>query len=268
MNDLLVQENEQLKELDESKAKQIKAVFAPMVEMLEGFEAEYKNVMALDISPDKCKQAKKLRIAVSKVRTNADKVRKAQKEEYLRAGNAIQGVYNILKFAVVDKEEKLKDIETHFERMEADRIASLEISRVADLEKYDVDGSTMNLGNMPDEVWKNYLSGVKNNFESVKEAERKAEADRIETEKKHVLYTERNNMLSPYEKIRREYEKLKIEAAKKALEEKKTLSAPDKEKLFSVAKKLRNTKTTVKSSKAKKALEEAAKLLDIVANDM
>lgn len=192
---LVIKENEQLKGLEESKAKQIKAVFAPMIKMLENFEEKYKEVTELEISPDKCKRAKRLRIDISKVRTEADKVRKTQKEEYLRAGNAIQGVYNILKYAVADKEEKLKDIETHYERIEEAKKEQLQIDRQAELEKYEADGEFIDLGNMPDEVWKNYFAGVKNNYESIKVAERKAEEERIERERIYRLDEERRSSI-------------------------------------------------------------------------
>lgn len=195
MKDLIVQENEQLKGIDDAKSAQIKAVFQPMVEMLESFEEKYKKVTALEISPDKCKQAKRLRLDISRVRIDADKVRKTQKEEYIRAGNAIQGVYNILKFAVTDKEEKLKDIETHFERIEEVRKSQLQLDRSAELAKYEANGEFVDLGNMPDEVWKNYLAGVKNNYESIKEAERKAEEERVEAIRIDSLGRERRESI-------------------------------------------------------------------------
>ena len=179
MNDLIKQETELLKGLVESKAAQIKAVFQPMVVMLENFEEKYTEIIALDISPDKCKQAKRLRIDISRVRIDADKVRGEQKAEYIRAGNAIQGVYNILKYAVTDKEEKLKDVELHYEKIEEEKKAKLQIDRALELSRYEASGDFVDLGNMPDEVWTNYLAGVKNNYEAGKEAERKAEADRI-----------------------------------------------------------------------------------------
>jgi len=205
MNDLLVQETEQLKGLDESKAKQIKAVFDPMVKMLEGFEDSFNGIIALDISPKKCVLAKRLRLDISKIRVSADKERKILKEEYLRGGNAVQGVYNILKFAVVDKEEKLKDIELHYEKIEEEKKAKSQIDRALELSRYEASGEFVDLGNMPDEVWNNYLAGVKNNYEAIKEAERKAEADRIEQEKKEA---------AEREAMRAENERLKIEAEK------------------------------------------------------
>ncbi len=194
---LVKKENEQLKGLEESKAAQIKAVFQPMVEMLESFEEKYKGITALKISPDKCKQAKRLRIDIARVRIDADKVRKVQKEEYLRAGQAIQGVYNILKFAVVDKEEKLKDIELHYEKIEEAKIDALREERETELFKYNADLPSGNLGEMEESVWINYINGVRLNDEAIKEAERKAEEERIEAERIDNLHDERKNSILP-----------------------------------------------------------------------
>ena len=221
MNDLLVQETEQLKGLDESKAKQIKAVFDPMVKMLEGFEESFDDVIALDISPEKCVLAKRLRLDISKIRVSADKERKILKEEYLRGGNAVQGVYNILKFAVVDKEEKLKDIELHYEKIEEEKKAKLQIDRALKLSQYEASGDFVDLGNMPDGVWEIYLTGIKNSYEAIKEAERKTEADRIAQEKKEAV--EREAMRAENERLKVEAEK----AEKKRIAEQKKL---DKEK--------------------------------------
>ncbi len=196
MNELTI--SKELAGLEKSKARQIEAVFAPMVKMLKEFEAVYDEIAALEINPDTCKKAKRLRLDIAKVRIDADKVRKEQKEEYLRAGNAIQGVYNILKFAVADKEEKLKDIETHYERIEAEKKARLQAERELELVKFDVDGSTLALGAMDDVVWDNFLSGAKANHEAVIEAERKAEWELILKQKKEKVYRERQTDLIPY----------------------------------------------------------------------
>ncbi len=205
MNELTI--SKELAGLEKSKAKQIEAVFAPMVKMLKEFEAVYDEIAALEINPDTCKKAKRLRLDIAKVRIDADKVRKEQKEEYLRAGNAIQGVYNILKFAVADKEEKLKDIETHYERIEEEKKKRLQAERELELVKYDVDGSALALGAMNDLVWDNFLSGAKANHDAVIAAEKKAEEDRIEAERKAA---------EEREKIRFENERLKEEAAETA----------------------------------------------------
>lgn len=178
----LVLTNE-LEGLEASKAQQIEAVFAPMVKMLKEFEGAYDEIVSQEVTEDLCKKAKRLRLDIAKIRTSADKERKAQKAEYLRAGNAIQGVYNILKFAVEEKEGKLKDIENHFDNLEKERIAKLQIEREEEIQKYEVEVIPQNLGAMEEEVWNNYLSGTKTNYEAIKEAERKAEEERLEQER-------------------------------------------------------------------------------------
>ena len=202
MNELTI--TKELSGLDKGKAKQIEAVFAPMVKMLKEFEAVFDEIEALEMSRETCIKAKRLRLDISKVRTDADKARKVHKEEYLRAGNAIQGVYNILKFAVADKEEKLKNIETHYERIEEEKAKRLQVEREAELLKYDVDGGALALGDMDDVVWNNFLSGTKGNHEAVIAAEKKAEGERIAAERKEA---------EEREKMRIENEQLKEEAA-------------------------------------------------------
>lgn len=196
MNELTI--TKELSGLSESKAAQIKEVFEPMVKMLEGFESAYAEVMAQEQSEEKSSQAKRLRLDISKIRIEADKVRKAQKDEYIRAGNAIQGVYNILKFAVAEKEDALKNVETYYERIEAEKIARLKADREAELEKYEFDPTGIDLGNMGEMVWNAFLTGAKQKYEDRIAAERKAEEDRIERERKEKLYQSRRNELAPF----------------------------------------------------------------------
>ena len=220
MNDLAVLEKEQLEGVDPSKAAAIKATFEPMVKMLESFEEAFTEVTGKEINPETCKEAKRLRLDIGKIRVSADKARKTQKEEHLRAGNAIQGVYNILKFAVTDKEEKLKAIEQHFERIEAERTAKLQADRQIELAQYEADGEFIDLGKMTDEVWNNYLTGVRLNYEAVKEAEQKAEFERLAREEAEKAEQDR---------IRAENEQLKKEAEEEREKFRLSREAADKE---------------------------------------
>ena len=197
MNELIVKENKQLEGLEPSKAQQIKATFEPMVKMLEEFEEAYAQVMSMEITEAVCAKAKRLRLDIAQVRIKAEKERKKIKEEYVRGGKAIDGVANILKFAVVDKEEKLKDVELHFERLEEEKKKRLQAEREIELLNYESDGSGIDLGSMDDTVWNNYLTGVKATYKAVKDAEAKAEKDRIKAEKKAKVYRERREFLLP-----------------------------------------------------------------------
>lgn len=289
MNELTL--TQELTGLSDSKAAQVKAVFQPMVKMLEGFESVYSDVMSEEQTREKSEKAKSLRLDIAKVRIKADKARKAQKEECLREGNAIQGVYNVLKFAIADKEEKLREVETHYDRIEEERIEKIQAERESTLAKYDVVTNNPHLGVMADEVWVNYLSGVKQNYEAIKEAERKTEEERIEKERKAKeeqirikqeneklkaeqvsLQKEREEREAELQKEREERAKIERENQEKereATEKKRKLDlAPDKEKLLNLSKILTSSKDGMKSNEAKNALSQAIHWLDLAINQM
>lgn len=201
MNELAIAP--ELKELTPEKSAQIKAVFDPMVTMLESFEEAFNTVTAEEVTPDTCKRAKRLRLDIGKIRIEADKKHKELKAEALRTGRAIDGIRNILKFAVVDKEEKLKEIETTFERQEAERLKALQEEREEELHKYNPDHPFIDLGGMTEEVWTNFIAGTKSAHEEKVKAEKKAEEARLAAEEAERAENER---------IRVENEKLRIEA--------------------------------------------------------
>ena len=129
--------------VEESKAKQIEAVFQPMIKMLYQMENEYNNLIKeteeCGVNEKITNNAKSLRIRISKVRIETDKKRKAEKEFYLRGGKAVDGIANILKNAVFEKENNLKEIENYFENIENERISKLQKARESELLKYDVE---------------------------------------------------------------------------------------------------------------------------------
>lgn len=196
----------ELQSIEPSKAKQIKDTFEPMAEMLLQFESAYFKVIKESeggITEEVTNKAKRLRLDIAKVRIETERVRKEQKEEYLRAGKAIDGVSNILKWAVVDRENKLKEIEDYFEIQEQKRLEKLQEERIKALSLYveDIEGRV--LSNMDEDVWAAYLEVKKKEYEDRIAAEKKAEEERIAREKAEEKERER---------IKKENEKLKKEA--------------------------------------------------------
>ena len=187
MNKALVKfDAPELSVIGTSKAKQIKETFVPMAEMLAEFEDRFDGVIAEaqeEITKAVTVRAKSLRIAISKVRIETEKLRVAQKEEYLRAGKAIDGVSNILKWAVTDKEDKLREIERYFENLEKERLTDLQAERVEKISPYLEDAHEREFGSMDDEVWSAYFEAKKKEFTDRIAAEKQAEADRIERER-------------------------------------------------------------------------------------
>jgi len=217
-------ETPELQAIEQSKAEQIKATFEPMVQMLSEFETQFNKVVAESekgITKEVTAKAKRVRIDIGKVRIATEKIRVAQKEEYLRAGKAIDGVSNILKWAVTDKENKLKEIEDYFEIQEQKRIEALQLQRAEMLLPYVTDAFERKLAEMEEDVWNAYLAAKKKEHEDRLEAERKSEEERIAREKAEAA--ERQRIREENERLRKEAEErekqAKIEAEKRAKED-------------------------------------------------
>lgn len=209
----------ELEVIEESKANQIRATFEPMAKMLTEFEESYNDIITeaeKEVTSEITLKAKRLRLDIGKVRIETEKLRKEQKEEYLRAGKAIDGVSNILKWAVSDKENKLKEIENHFEIQEQKRLERLQLDRAEKLSKYVEDAYDRNLSAMDDDVWQAYLQTKKKEHEDRIAAEKKAEQDRIAKEKAEAEERER---------IRKENERLKKEAEEREEKQRKEKEA-------------------------------------------
>lgn len=215
--------------LEETKAADIAAQFQPMLDKMVELEKEYNEIVALPIEEKSTAiKAKDLRLKYVKVRTGTDAIHKAQKSFYLAGGRYVDGWKNAQLFASQGLESKLESIEKHAENLERERIAKIQNEREVELSKYEADNvSTLSLGTMSDEVWSNFLTGTKTNYESKKEAERKAEEDRIAKEKAEA--EERERIRIENEKLKAEAEarekaiteeRAKVEAERKALEEK------------------------------------------------
>ena len=209
-NQVVKIEAPELSLIEESKAAKIKATFEPMVIMLEGFEESYNDVIKEAqeaITLEVTSKAKRLRLDIGKVRIQTAKLKDTEKEEYKRAANAIQGVHNVIVWAVADKESKLKEIEDHFATLETERLKSLQVERVNLLSQYVQDAQERNLSSMEDDVWEAYLAAKKQDHIDLIAAEKQAEVDRlavIEADKKERLRIGAENEQLRKEAVERE----------------------------------------------------------------
>jgi len=235
--------------LKEAEVAPIENAFAPKIAEREALKNIYEAVIVKELTPALCSEAKELRLKLVKVRTGIAEIHKTQKAYFLAAGRFVDAWKNKETAPVEQMEEKLESIEKYFENIERERKQKLRDERLAELQKYETDGTLLMLGEMSDEVWNNYFAGVKLQYEARKESERKAEEARlaeIEAEKKRQ------------EEIRLENERLRIEAEKREKEievERKKLEAEK-------AKAERARKDA--EEKAKKEQEEARKKLEAI----
>lgn len=216
--------------LTENKATDLDNIYTPMIAMLSEMELEYNELVVKEINEGLSKDAKALRIRISKVRINADKARKDAKAEILRAGNAIQGAYNTLAFAVTSKEEKLLSIEKHYENIEKEKITKLQDNRENQLTDLGIEIFPFGLGEMQIDVWDAYFESVKKTYLDKIEAEKQADIKRIAEEKAEKERIEKIELENKrLEKEAKEKERIvKIEQEKRDKAEKERL---EKEKI-------------------------------------
>lgn len=124
------------------------------------------------IGQDQPKAARALRLKLKAIRIDAEKTRKALKEDSLRRGKAIDGLNNLLEYQLVPVEQAMEEIEKAEERREAARKAALKAMREEELRQF-ADPTHYALGEMPEESWQQLLAGAK---------AAKAERDRLAAE--------------------------------------------------------------------------------------
>lgn len=203
----------ELNAIEPSKAQQIKATFEPMAEMLSQFEEAYNEITQeaqLGITSEVTAKAKRLRLDIGKVRIETGK-RKDKAKEYLKLEDkAIMGVHNILVYAVKEKEDKLKEIETYFETQERLRLEALQAERAERLSKYVEDANERDLAKFADDEFEALFQMKKREHEEHLEAMRLAEEERIAKEKAEA--EERERMRLENERLRKEAEEREAQA--------------------------------------------------------
>lgn len=223
------------------------------------YEKEYNEIIsATEITTELSEKASSLRKKVGKIRIGISKIHKAKKEYWLNGGRSVDAWKNDNSAIVEEKERKLQEIETHFQRIEQERISKMREARIEILKQYDVDGTLIpTIAIMDETVWESFLMGERLKFEAKKEQERIAEEQRIAKEKADA---------EEREKMRLENERLRSEAKKREaeleMERKKQAEILAKQKAESDAKLKaeREEKAKIESElKAKQDAEAKAK---------
>jgi|GEM_PF-3464220 len=180
-----------LKGLTPRSAEQLEAVFLPMIEKLREFDQAYETIANKDVTISVTGEAKRLRLDIRKIRTEAKKAHKEQKAGILLAGKAVDGVYNILLAAVTPKEDALKDIEDHFINIEKEAIRIKQEEREDLLDECGYNYNGVELGSMSDDAFELMHKGAK-----IAQQEYEAEQDRIERESEiNDIYHDRREKL-------------------------------------------------------------------------
>ena len=180
--------------IESSKAKEIEAMFSPMLKKMKEMEAEYNDIVQQPITEQLCVEARILRLKYVKTRTETADIHKKMKAFYLRGGRLVDDWKNAQRETSQEIEAVLGKIEKHYESMEQERREMLYAKRTALLQPF-TDILPAGLSVMTDEVFDNYLTGVKVAHQARIEAEKKAEAERKEQEEKDKLHAKRKESI-------------------------------------------------------------------------
>lgn len=204
----------------------------------EAFEAyfhqadEWRNkALAIQITrPDQLREmklARETRLALREIRIGAEKTRKRLKEDSLRKGKAIDGIYNMLAYAVEPLEKHLLEQEQFIQRMEEERKAKLKADRETALAPFGVDVTLYQLGEMNEATFDQLLETNRLAYAARQEAAAKAEQERIareaaeaaaRAEREAAEAAERERLRQENERLAKE--KAEAEAAARAEREK------------------------------------------------
>lgn len=192
--------------------------FTPFLEQTAEWRERAESLVVTDINQTReMKMAREARLALREIRINADKLRKELKEDSLRYGRAVQGVYNVIETNIspiekhLEAQEKFKEIYEMKQReaIRAQREA-LRIEREAltfDVRDYMI--LNINLGEITQDDFEKLHNVAKIQKQDADNAAEKAEAERIERMKAEAEERER---------MRLENEQLKAEAVKRETE--------------------------------------------------
>jgi hypothetical protein len=209
-------------EIDVNEGNQLAVKFTGFMEKMATIESEAKSIVVTDVSQkEEMKKARELRLTLKDMRVESEKVRVSLKEESLRKGKVIDALAKIVKETILPIEEYLDLQEKFAENLEKQRIEKQNADRLEKISKY-ADPVLYNYKEMADETFENLLQQLKDAHDAKVEAEKKAEAERIEKERLEKEEAEKNRVELARLKAEQE-EREKREAVEAEERRKKTL---------------------------------------------
>jgi len=191
-------------EINSSTSQLIKDKFEPFVKEMEQWKEKAEGLVVVDVTEkDKMREARVARLALRAVRVDADKVRKALKEDSNRYNKAVQTIYNFIEGKITPLEEHLEQQEKFEEIQLKKEREALKEERLKLVAQYSNDGELFNLGELSQESFDSLYGTIKQAHEAKIAADAKAKA---EAEAKAKAEAEEK------ERQRAEIERLKAEA--------------------------------------------------------
>lgn len=205
--------------LNEEQALKITAAFDPKTIELDGYKKVYETLLTKEITAEVCKEAGELRKKLVKVRTGYADVHKTEKAFFLAAGKFVDALKNKRTLPVEQMEEKLAEMEKHYENQEKERLEKVKNARLELLAEFeDFQPEFYDLANMDDAVFKKLLKDQQDlkDFKAEKAAREAKEAAEREQKEKEEEAKRKAEEAAEQERVKAENERLKLEAEAKA----------------------------------------------------
>ena len=255
--------------LEQDTTKTLREKFLPFWEQAEKWREIAENLVVTDESQTReMKMAREARLALRAIRVDADKTRKALKEDSIRYGRAVQGVYNVIEYLIKPIEEHLLEQEQFVEIKRQKEREAMHMEREQAIGPYMEwlpDNFQLSLTNTPwadvtEEKFNSLLSNARAAKETHEAEQARLEAERIAREKAEA--EERERIRKENERLRAERaelekqqaeERARMEAERKAAEEQAQKERAERERLEAEARKKEE------EEKARKAAENEAR---------
>lgn len=201
---VIIEEN-QLENADE-----VKQVFSPFFDQVDSVKETCLAIKITDISQiEEMEKAREFRLKLKNLRVASEKEKTRLKEQPLRKCQAIDALARYLKSEIEPLEDYLMEQEKFAINKEEERKAELEAKRKKELDACEGDCQYVDLKEMPEENFQNFLKSAQEAYKlkKAKEAQEEAERQKIAEEQAKAQ-----------EAIRAENERLKAEADKREKE--------------------------------------------------
>ena len=190
--------NPQEFKLEVAKASSIMSAFNEKVTERDILLANSVTILSKEITPELSKEARELRLKLVPIRTGIDKIHKVEKDFYLQAGKFVDAIKNKLQQPIIQREEQLKSIEEHYDRLEKERLENLQRERADLLRPYSDKADELDLVSMDQEVFEAFLSARKATFEAEQKRLAEEEKQREALALKQKLEIERKIEIGVY----------------------------------------------------------------------
>lgn len=235
-----IQESDLTKyDLSPVQIETVKSAFTPSIESIQTHDEEFVATLEQEQSPERSKRAWELRKKLVKERTSITPIHKEQKAFYLNGGRFVDGFKNSIVSCIEKAEKELEDIEEYYANIEKARIEWVHNARMESLKLFEYIDSGLRFGNMSEDDWNAYYTGVKTVFEK-KKADDLAEKERLANLEKENAELRRQN----------EEKEKEIEAQKVIVQDISNVAELRKEQIIS------NNSTVKKAEEIVKSIPE------------